>query len=268
LPQLPHSAVTSHCYDENEIITGGIFMRKRILALLCAATFIGSLLAGCVDKNKTSEPDSNSSAQGITSIRRTDGQNLSSARNGSEDWMLTLVNADNPLSDDYSPTLKSLDNGLQFDERAADKLNAMLSAMRMEGLSPFVCSAYRSVEKQQRLYNDKVEKLISSGLNRDQAAKEARRCVAYPGTSEHNLGLAADIVSTGYQLLDDKQADTPEVKWLMEHCAEYGFILRYPKGKTEVTGVIYEPWHYRYVGAAAAKEIMESGICLEEYLTR
>jgi len=184
----------------------------------------------------------------------------------SEDWMLTLVNADHPLPDDYSPNLKLLTNGLRFDERAIEQLNAMLSAARAEGLSPVVCSAYRSIEYQGTLFRNQVTKQMSKGLSREQAEMEARKVVAYPGTSEHNLGLAADIVSFNDQLLNDAQADTPEVKWLLEHCHEYGFILRYPKDKTDITGIIYEPWHFRYVGVEAATEIMESGLCLEEYL--
>ncbi|HAI88014.1 MAG TPA: hypothetical protein DCL63_13600 [Firmicutes bacterium] len=91
---------------------------------------------------------------------------------------------------------------------------------------------------------------------------EALKVVAYPGTSEHNLGLAADIVSLNYQNLDEAQANTPEVKWLVKHCGEYGFILRYPPGKTDTTGMVCEPWHFRYVGTDAAKAIMESGQCL------
>ena len=184
----------------------------------------------------------------------------------SDDWMLTLVNADNPLTNDYSPKLKSLTSGHKFDERAIDQLNAMLSAMRAQGLSPVVCSAYRTVEYQRTLFNNQVERQMTKGLSREQAEIEARKSVAYPGTSEHNLGLAADIVSINYQLLNDAQADTPEMKWLFEHCHEYGFILRYPKDKTDITGIIYEPWHFRYVGKETAAEIMESGLCLEEYL--
>lgn len=109
---------------------------------------------------------------------------------------------------------------------------------------------------------------MNSGLSRSQAEIEAAKVVAYPGTSEHNLGLAVDIVSLGYQLLDNKQATTAEVRWLVENCADYGFILRYPQGKESITGIIYEPWHFRYVGVTAAQEIMDSGMCLEEYLSR
>ena len=92
--------------------------------------------------------------------------------------------------------------------------------------------------------------------------------MAIPGTSEHQLGLAVDIVDKHSQVLDNSQADTPAQQWLMEHSWEYGFILRYPEGKSEITGIIYEPWHYRYVGKEAAAEIHELGLCLEEYLTQ
>lgn len=95
---------------------------------------------------------------------------------------------------------------------------------------------------------------------------EAARWVAPPGTSEHQTGLALDIVSADYQLLDEKQAETPEQQWLMEHCWEYGFVLRYPTDKSAVTGIGYEPWHYRYVGKEAAREMVRRGVCLEEYL--
>ena len=188
------------------------------------------------------------------------------SRKNNEDWKLILVNDNHPLSDTYKPVLKTLSNGMQFDERAIDQLNLMLSDARAQGLSPVVCSAYRSVEYQQKLFNNQVKKLMSQGLDRQQAELEARKVVAYPGTSEHSLGLAADIVSFNYQHLDKAQANTTEVKWLTEHCSEYGFILRYPEGKTDTTGVIYEPWHFRYVGIDAAKAITESGQCLEEYL--
>ena len=107
---------------------------------------------------------------------------------------------------------------------------------------------------------------MARGYGEEKAREEAATSVAYPGTSEHNLGLAVDIVARDYQILDDKQADTAEARWLEENCWKYGFILRYPTDKTDITGIIFEPWHYRYVGEEAAREIMERGICLEEYL--
>ena len=129
-----------------------------------------------------------------------------------------------------------------------------------------VCSAYRTEATQVRLYNNKIARLRAAGWTGDALLTEAARWVAVPGTSEHQTGLALDIVSAGYQLLDDAQADTAEQQWLMEHCWEYGFILRFPADKTEITGIGYEPWHYRYVGREAAAAIHGSGLCLEEYL--
>lgn len=183
-----------------------------------------------------------------------------------EDWQLLLVNPWNLLPQDYSVELKRLANGLQVDERIYDDLNAMLTDCWAAGLHPVVCSAYRPYATQLRLYNNKIARLRAAGYGRERARQEAGRWVAVPGTSEHQTGMALDIVSYKYQLLNEQQENTAEQKWLMEHCWEYGFVLRYPKDKTEVTGIGYEPWHYRYVGRAVAAEMRESGLCLEEYL--
>ncbi|HIY62152.1 MAG TPA: M15 family metallopeptidase [Candidatus Mediterraneibacter stercoripullorum] len=129
-----------------------------------------------------------------------------------------------------------------------------------------ICASYRTMEKQQTLFNDKKRRVIREGCPASMADKEAAKTVAWPGTSEHQLGLALDIVDLDYQQLDTRQEETPVQQWLMENSWKYGFILRYPTDKSEITGIIYEPWHYRYVGKEAAKVIHEKGICLEEYL--
>ena len=183
-----------------------------------------------------------------------------------DSWKLTLVNATHPMEEGYRPRVSEIENNYYFDSRAVGELQQMLADGRKQGLDFWICSAYRTMEKQTDLYNNKVSRLQAEGLSYEEAYRQAGTVVAYPGTSEHNLGLAADIVAKDYQLLDDKQAETPEAVWLKENCWRYGFILRYPTGKTEETGIIFEPWHYRYVGKKAAKEIMEQGICLEEYL--
>ena len=183
-------------------------------------------------------------------------------------WNLILVNPWNPLPEDYSVTLTQLKNGHAVDERCYPELQAMMDACRAAGLSPVICSSYRTQEKQETLYNNQVNKLIARGYSTGEAKTEAAKAVAVPGTSEHQLGLAVDIVDLNNQNLDSSQEDTAVQKWLMEHCWEYGFILRYPNGKSEITGIIYEPWHYRYVGKDAAKEITDAGICLEEYLAQ
>ena len=182
------------------------------------------------------------------------------------DWKLLLVNKQNPLPDDYSIQTVELRNGLHVDERCYPDLQAMIDACREEGLSPVICSAYRTQEYQEKLYQSQVEKQLALGYSQGQAEVEAGKHVAVPGTSEHQLGLAVDIVDMSYQLLDNAQADTAVQKWLMEHSWEYGFILRYSDGKSEITGITYEPWHYRYVGRENAAQIHRMGVCLEEYL--
>lgn len=181
-------------------------------------------------------------------------------------WNLMLVNPWNPLPENYSIELASLGSGQSVDRRCADALEEMITDCRAAGLSPLICSSYRTQSTQQGLYNAQVYELIAQGCSRAEAEEQAATMVALPGTSEHQLGLAADIVDSEYQILESSQENTPVQRWLMEHCWEYGFILRYPKDKTQLTGIIYEPWHYRYVGKEAAQEIMKAGICLEEYL--
>lgn len=183
-----------------------------------------------------------------------------------EDWKLVLVNKSNFVADNYTPELAMVENNYFFDARAVSFLKEMLADGRRAGLDFCICSAYRTIEKQTELFNNQVAGHLNDGMSYEDACELAATVVAYPGTSEHNLGLAVDIVARDYQLLDEHQAETDEAKWLKENCWKYGFILRYPLNKTEITGIIFEPWHYRYVGVEAAKEIMEKGICLEEYL--
>ena len=135
-----------------------------------------------------------------------------------------------------------------------------------QGLSMYVTSAYRAYDRQVEIFNQSMQERMDQGMTPLEAYQETSIQVAMPGTSEHATGLAVDIISTEYDELDERQGDTDEQKWLMEHCQEYGFILRYPSDKSDITGIIYEPWHYRYVGKEAAEEIMEQGLTLEEYL--
>ena len=183
-----------------------------------------------------------------------------------KDWRLALVNPWNALPKEYEVSLTELKNGYGVDERCYPDLQAMMDACRGAGLRPVICSAYRTWDKQERLFQNQVDKLEARGYSPEEARAEAGKAVAPPGTSEHQLGLAVDIVDMDNQNLDESQEDTPVQKWLMEHSWEYGFILRYPSGKSELTGIIYEPWHYRYVGLEAAEEIYRLGVCLEEYL--
>lgn len=183
-----------------------------------------------------------------------------------DNWRLVLVNPWNRLPEGFSVELTPLINGQSIDSRCLPDLQSMMDDCRAAGLSPLICSSYRSREDQEALFAGKVGRLVSDGLAPAMAETEAAKSVALPGTSEHELGLAVDIVALEDQNLDSEQEKTEVQKWLMEHSWEYGFILRYPADKTKITGIIYEPWHYRYVGREAAEEIYSQGLCLEEYL--
>ena len=187
---------------------------------------------------------------------------------GQEARMMVLVNPWNRVDDaEFTPRLKRLPNGLQVDKGCYPALQQMLEDCRAAGFQPVVCSAYRSRETQQRLFDERVDELMGEGHSRQQAEELAVLTVALPGTSEHELGLAVDLVDLDYQLLDREQENTPTQRWLMENAWRYGFILRYPPDAEEITGYRYEPWHYRYVGAAPAEQIHLLGITLEEYLS-
>lgn len=181
-------------------------------------------------------------------------------------WYLMLVNQSHPMEDGYVPELANIDDSHQVDARVLEPLQNMLKAASDEGYSLYVCSAYRSVDRQKELFNESMIDYVNQGMTYYEAAIETAKSIAWPGESEHATGLAMDIVSSDYAGLDEKQGETDDKKWLMEHCYEYGFILRYPKDKSEDTGIIYEPWHYRYVGVEAALAIRDQGVTLEEYL--
>ena len=183
-----------------------------------------------------------------------------------DEWNLMLVNQWNPIDRNYEIDLIELNNGHSIDRRAYPDLQDMMDDARAEGLKPILCSSYRSNQRQRDLFANQVNKYIAQGLTEEEAEAEAEKWVAIPGTSEHQTGLAVDIVALDYQLLDEGQENTPEQQWLRENSYKYGYILRYPPDKSEITGINFETWHYRYVGKEAAQEIYEKGICLEEYL--
>lgn len=184
-----------------------------------------------------------------------------------DEWYLKVVNKKNPIDATYPLTVKPVGtNGYYFDERAIDALTAMLDAGTQAGMSFRISSAYRSIDRQAALYQQRVNELLASGFTQADAESIAATQTSPPGTSEHNLGLGADIIATNTRVMDETYEQSPEYAWLIEHCTEYGFILRYPKDKEAITGVTYEPWHYRYVGVEDAKRITQSGLCLEEYV--
>ena len=184
------------------------------------------------------------------------------------DWNLVLVNKWNKMEEGYVPELTEIAEGHRVDSRIADSLRAMIKGAKNAGYYIYILSAYRDMDKQISLYEAEVKKWRNRGYDQEAAEEKAGTVVAVPGTSEHHLGLAVDLVDSTHVALDEGAEKTKGYQWLVEHCHEYGFILRYPNGATDITGIIYEPWHFRYVGEEAAAEIMEEGITMEEYLSQ
>lgn len=186
--------------------------------------------------------------------------------------LLILVNPWNPVPEGYEPELQAITDRAYTDEdhyvdvRCAENLTRMMSDCASTGCGALICSSYRTEAYQQMLYYNKIQRVMAEGYPYDYAPEIAAKSVAVPGTSEHQLGLAVDIIDVDYPYLDEYQEYTDTQAWLMENSWKYGFILRYPNGTTDITGIIYEPWHYRYVGLYAAEKIHEAGITLEEYL--
>ncbi|MEG2074506.1 MAG: M15 family metallopeptidase [Angelakisella sp.] len=176
--------------------------------------------------------------------------------------MPMLVNPTNKIPEGFEPDVTEMGNGYKYDRKALVAYNAMNKAAKADGISLWVVSAYRTTEKQTTNFNNKLKEFEAMGYTAEQAYAATANIIAVPGTSEHSLGLALDLNS-----LETSFENTKTFKWLISHCADYGFILRYPKDKTDITDIAYEPWHYRYVGSNHAKLIMEKGICLEEYLS-
>ncbi len=171
-----------------------------------------------------------------------------------DSWELMLVNMDSPMGE-YEPSLVEVEYGHMFDERAAEHLENFMQAARDEGLSVYLSSTYRDYATQKYLYEVKLTQYPED---------IAKTIVAPPGTSEHQSGLAADITDMYYEFKNESLADTELYKWMSTNCTDYGFVVRFPEDKTEITGIMFEPWHFRYVGVEAAKYMEENNLCLEE----
>lgn len=183
-------------------------------------------------------------------------------------WNMILCNPTHPLPDDYIDgiELSSIYGRFQVDSRIYYNVRAMFLAAEMDGINLSMVSAFRDVDLQTRNFNNKKNYYIGLGYSEEDAYAKTATIIAVPGTSEHHTGLALDILTPSYTSLTAGFDQTKAYAWLVEHCAEYGFILRYAKDKTDITKIIYEPWHYRFVGIENAKKIMASGLSYEEYL--
>ncbi len=179
---------------------------------------------------------------------------------------LSLLNKEYILKGELDLSLVSIGNGHELEERSADAIERMMADAKEDGMNISVTSSYRTYMKQVELFKKKIERLEKDGCSHKKAVEEAGKVVAVPGTSEHQLGLTVDFVTGSYRTLDEGIKNTEEYQWVEEHAWEYGYVIRYPSGKSGITGIISEPWHLRYVGIPAAKLMTEQGICLEEFL--
>lgn len=192
-------------------------------------------------------------------------------KNELDQWYLKLVNPDNAVDNDFirNVDLAEIDERFSsgaesskyFDSRAVETLNQMCEAALEDSISLVAVSTYRTYSYQQTLYNNRVTRCINEGYDREEAKRVAATIVALPGTSEHHMGLAVDFNS-----VEESFENTAAFRWLQEYADDYGFILRYPEDKTDITKIIYEPWHYRYVGVEHAKAMNELDMCMEEYI--
>lgn len=178
------------------------------------------------------------------------------------DWRLTLANYENLLPEDFKVEVANIDNTRQFDARAIGELNEMMNAMKKAGITNiWVQSAYRSVARQKELYDNSVQKYLKQGKTQQEAEQLTNEYINKPGSSDHNLGLAVD-----FNYVDNKFEKLEGFKWLQKNAENYGFVLRYPKDKEDITKIAYESWHWRYVGVEHAKKMNELNMCLEEYI--
>lgn len=265
------------------------WMAKGILALLLLFILAGLAVGFAVtERRKPAEPTTNAvsevetepqteppteaqtaapepttaKAPPVSLPQSADGNPVTVSPDG-DNWELTLINLQYRLPEDYKPTLQAAVEGssVQLDARVAPFYAEMYAAAKADGCTLTPYSGYRTFARQQENFDRKVAYYVSQGLSEAEATAQTQTRILPAGASEHNMGFAMDIVSASADFISTK-----EFSWLSAHAHEYGFILRYPENKTEITGVMYEPWHWRFVGKEAAAEMQKSGQCLEEYL--
>ena len=198
-----------------------------------------------------------------TGILALDGRNYFFDSRG---WNILMVNPWNTVPEGYEVQTTSVGGDHYIAKEAAGAFSNMIYAMQQLELGPIITSSYRTITRQQEIFDERMAGYMEQGMTEEEAYALTATSVAIPGTSEHQLGLAMDMTDAFYNKLDEGQMETPTQLWLIENSWKYGFILRYPDGKSEITGIIYEPWHYRYVGKELAAELKELNLTMEEYL--
>jgi len=212
----------------------------------------------------SSEPSSSGAASDEPPISLSAKASVTTER----DWRLMLVNPDNILPENFSVDLTMTKYGYEVDSRIVDDVTALIDGAANDGVKLLICYGYRTLEQSQQLFDKQLRKQLSYGLSEEAALAEAKRWVAPPGTSDHHTGLALDIVTPEHQVLNHAFYNTPAGQWMAEHSWEYGFVIRFPEDKQDITGITYEPWHLRFVGKEHAAKMHKNNECLEEYFAR
>ena len=211
-----------------------------------------------------------SSAENTAAPANALGLTADEARAMLADPLMVLVNHTSKMPDDYTFDTKECGSATAVNKTlqtvACDAFLEMQKAAAADGVTVWMQSGYRSVKYQTSLYERKTKYYLDKGCDNATAREKAAAVVNPPGYSEHNCGLAADLNSPEHTGLDEGFEKTAAFRWLCEHAGDYGFILRYPKDAEDKTEIIYEPWHWRYVGVENAAKINASGLCFEEYI--
>lgn len=246
--------------------------KKKVAAVIILFIIIVLLIRKGTKHNKTVETATQTNSNTVSSDNKItedvqsntteNNQSVETPKKKIDDWRLTLANYDNLLPEDFTVKVSNIDKTRQFDSRAIDELNDMMNAMKKDGVTNvWVQSAYRSVARQKELYDNSVKKYIQQGKSQEEAEKLTDEYINKPGSSDHNLGLAVD-----FNYVDNKFEKLDGFKWLKNNAENYGFVLRYPKDKEDITKIAYESWHWRYVGVEHAKKMNDLNMCLEEYI--
>lgn len=221
-------------------------MKYYVRALICIAVLLGIV---CTVKDYYDTKTVNPNDIGFE------------INNNVQPWNLILINKTNEMTDNLLPDLATTENGEKIAQNVYFHLEELFLAAEEAGFSPELTSGYRSRNQQEDIFDDRINEYRELGYSKKEATSLTNNYAARPGYSEHETGLAADINSA--------DGDSRKLyEWLKDNAYRYGFILRYPKGKEDITGIEYEPWHYRYVGTEAAEYIYHNDMTLEEYLMR
>lgn len=245
-----------------------IFLRKIlfsfVVTLILSIMTVGAILLFyiAIDDGEEFYPDKNDASleNENTNISHTDDTGDFSIWNEKCDFNLIIVNKDNKLPANFKENLVDF-KGTKIDKRIVNNLSKMIDDAANNSVTLWISSGYRSVKLQAEIMDDEIARNIRAGHSRKESEELAKQLVAEPGESEHHTGLAID-----FNTISDDFCNTNAYKWLLENGAKYGFILRYPESKENITGKNYEPWHFRYVGVHAAKAMNGKDICLEEYI--